>query len=51
MWKSKALHGRHGCGIWKSILKVKEHFLRSIRFKLGSSQDICFWHGWGASPK
>lgn len=36
----KAPRGKHGCGIWKSILKVKESFWRFIRFQLGSGLDI-----------
>lgn len=25
-WDSKEVRGRHGCGIWKSILAVKQVF-------------------------
>lgn len=35
---------RHDCGIWKSIIKVKETFWRFIRFQLGYGHNINFWN-------
>lgn len=48
-WESKEVHVRHGCGIWKSILKVRKDFWNLIQFKLGSGSKIKFWKtpGWG----
>lgn len=43
VWASKTPHGRHGCGIWKSILKGNERFWRFIIFHLGSGHEISFW--------
>lgn len=33
---------KHGCGIWKSIMNVKNEFWKFVRFKLGSGQEIKF---------
>lgn len=43
VWESNVSHGRHGCGLWKSILKVKESFWRFISFQLELGHDICLW--------
>lgn len=42
-WESKEMRVRHGCGIWKSIIKVREDFWKFICFKLGSDLEIKFW--------
>lgn len=42
-WVSKGVWVRHDCGIWKSILKVKDMFWKFFRFKLGSRREITFW--------
>lgn len=42
-WESRDVRGRHGCGIWKSILAVKQIFWEFIRFKLGDGENIRFW--------
>lgn len=34
---------RHGCGIWKSIQKLRVNFWNYIRFNLGSGREIRFW--------
>lgn len=34
---------RYGCGIWKSIQRVKDVFWKFIHFKLGSRNEIRFW--------
>lgn len=39
-WKAKAVRGRHGCGIWKSISAINEMFWKYIRFHLGSGVSI-----------
>lgn len=35
VWESKSPHGRHGCGIWMSIFKVKDLFWSLTKFQLG----------------
>lgn len=35
--------GRYGCGMWKSILKIKVIFWKFIRLKARSSKEIRFW--------
>lgn len=42
-WDSRDVMGRHGCGLWKSIMRKMVDFWRFIRFSLGSSIDINFW--------
>lgn len=42
IWESKVVRGRHGCGIWKSIISGKEELWKFIRFKLGSGENISF---------
>lgn len=41
-WKGKAVWGRYGCGIWKSIQMIEDVW-KFIRFKLGSGKEIRFW--------
>lgn len=43
MWESNEVWVRHGCGIWKSIMKVRADFWKFIRFKMGSGLEINFW--------
>lgn len=43
VWESKSSRGRHGCGILKSIFKVKDLFWGLTRFQLGMGHDIRFW--------
>lgn len=42
-WESKEVRVRHGCGMWKSIMKVREYFWKFICFKLGLGLVIKFW--------
>lgn len=42
-WESKEVRFRHGCGVWKSIQKIKEGFWNFIRFNLRSGRKIKFW--------
>lgn len=43
IWKARWVRVRHGCGIWKSIQKLREVFWNCIRFNLGLGKNICFW--------
>lgn len=42
-WESKGVWIRHGYGLWKSIMMVKDIFWKFIQFKLGSKREIRFW--------
>lgn len=42
-WDTKEARGHYGCGIWKSILVVRQVFWEGVRFKLGDGSSIRFW--------
>lgn len=42
-WESGDVKGRHGCGLWKLIMRGKVDFWKFIRFSLSSGFDISFW--------
>lgn len=39
-WQAKEVRVRHGCGMWKSIQKLRVNFWNYIRFNLGSGREI-----------
>lgn len=41
-WESRKSRRRHGCGLWKSIMAVKEDFWKFISFSIGSGETISF---------
>lgn len=43
VWRSNEVRGKHGCGIWKSILKMTTVFWNFMRLKLGSGMEIKLW--------
>lgn len=42
-WESNETRGRHGCGIWKSIISRRDEFWKFLRFKIWSGENIKFW--------
>lgn len=43
VWETRRVRCRHGYGLWKSIMRLREAFWNLVSFKVGSGSDICFW--------
>lgn len=41
--ETRRIRCKHGCGLWKSIMKLKSCFWNLVSFKAGSDSDISFW--------
>jgi hypothetical protein len=43
-WITKPSRDRHGCGLWKSIVRGWDDFRRYTSFEVGLGSKVLFWH-------
>jgi hypothetical protein len=43
-WITKPSRDRHGCGLWKSIMRGWDDFRRYTSFEVGLGSKVLFWH-------